>query len=845
MNTQMRAVVCRWMIRWSFAIWIIAANVAAGIAQSRLPVPSIEKQQEIVKLLQETYDLGRSDSAAKKHATLKTLKESNENDSLGGDERYVVLTTILSLARDTGDGAEYVETVKSLTETYLVNELQVKSRLLIEFLASSKSGVQLKPVIEETASVARTAAFENHYDDANTLLSAADAAIRRVPGTAGLKPLLVEMRRGVAAREKDWKSFQSAAAKLKADAEDPAANLTTGRWHAVYLADWDVAIPYLAKGSDARWKAAAILEQADPTDGMLQSNIGDAWWDVAQKEVGDSRTAVLLHTKDWYEKCQSQLQSALKKQLISKRLDEIGELQPLAIKSDSQQDQPSVGSLTKPGEWVDLLAWTDGVEWKARGIDWDQNLETKGPSGITLKSQYCNRYPLPAIIDGDYELDVEFTRHSGSDAVGVNFPVGIHCLQLGIGSNGGKLGGVAMIDGKWYFENSTSRRPSPVTNAEKHRILLRVTNDGTRATFNVEFDGIRDYVKWEGLSSSLTFIEADQPVSLTRHLWLLSQMGQVTFHTVRIRMSSGTVYRDAITEADREQDLKRGIVRLVGEKPTAASVGSFKFLVNQLPLDLSPGETEYRWPLVTADFKPCPDYYGVHAPSRLICPIPRGAKSFSVIGFNEASRTSIYVVIVDGKEIYRSGKTAIETIKLDLPARASTLELVMDPAGSSQYDHSYWCFPRYHTMSADKIADKMLDSKPGPLRFAVASGTVGTGTVSQNKPINELSSAPTHFRDAVPCDEFLYAHAPSMVTYTVPPGMTRFTAVAYNVVTHRAGFQVWADGKQLYEKSAAGIFPIDVRLPAGTDSIELKVVDSQVNTAADHSMWCYPRLHRK
>lgn len=74
--------------------------------------------------------------------------------------------------------------------------------------------------------------------------------------------------------------------------------------------------------------------------------------------------------------------------------------------------------------------------------------------------------------------------------------------------------------------------------------------------------------------------------------------------------------------------------------------------------------------------------------------------------------------------------------------------------------------------------------------------------------------------------------------------MTRFTAIGYAVLRHHVKYEVWADAKRIYESPQAGIIPIDVKLPPGTKTIELKINDLG-NNRDDHSMWCYPRLHRK
>ena len=120
------------------------------------------------------------------------------------------------------------------------------------------------------------------------------------------------------------------------------------------------------------------------------------------------------------------------------------------------------------------------------------------------------------------------------------------------------------------------------------------------------------------------------------------------------------IRRDFITDADREQDLKNGFVRLVGEKAIAAKVAFSRFVVNQIPPDLGLGTTERLWPLITRDFKVCDDFYGAHAPSRLKCPIPTGAKSFSAIGYNDSSRTARYIVLVSDQDRNVTGFAHLE-----------------------------------------------------------------------------------------------------------------------------------------------------------------------------------------
>jgi hypothetical protein len=54
-----------------------------------------------------------------------------------------------------------------------------------------------------------------------------------------------------------WKQFAEALATLKTSPEDPEANLKAGRWYCVNKANWDRALPDLAKSSDERLQRVA------------------------------------------------------------------------------------------------------------------------------------------------------------------------------------------------------------------------------------------------------------------------------------------------------------------------------------------------------------------------------------------------------------------------------------------------------------------------------------------------------------------------------------------------------------------------------------------------------------
>jgi formylglycine-generating enzyme required for sulfatase activity len=325
MISQRRSVSWRWIVA-TCIVWALASSQKFGSAQERAAVPSVARQKEIAKDLEDAYNLSRLESVSKKSDAVKKLLEASRDAAMPDEERYVVLTTVISLARDIGDSVNWLDAVDRLVRTFAVDPHKEKSQLLTDFLKISKSGNQLKLLVEEAISTSQLLAHENRYVEASALLNAATAAVQRASGADSLKKLVAKASDDVAAREKDWKAFQAATKKLETNADDPLANFTFGRWHVLQEADWKTALPFLAKGIDLKWKAAADLEMTGGTDALVQVAIGDAWFEIGENESGAAKSALLLHAGNWYEEAQPKLTSVLKKQALAKRLEKIAPL---------------------------------------------------------------------------------------------------------------------------------------------------------------------------------------------------------------------------------------------------------------------------------------------------------------------------------------------------------------------------------------------------------------------------------------------------------------------------------------------------------------------------------------
>ena len=102
------------------------------------------------------------------------------------------------------------------------------------------------------------------------------------------------------------------------------------------------------------------------------------------------------------------------------------------------------------------------------------------------------------------------------------------------------------------------------------------------------------------------------------------------------------------------------------------------------------------------------------------------------------------------------------------------------------------------------------------------------------------------------CRKFLFAHAPSSATYTVPPGYTRFSAVGIGPIardgtgTYSWSYRLLADGISIFQSPALSSvpnyeLPMEVDLPPGTKTLTL-TIDNNGSTTSNQSIWAEPKL---
>jgi formylglycine-generating enzyme required for sulfatase activity/serine/threonine protein kinase len=154
------------------------------------------------------------------------------------------------------------------------------------------------------------------------------------------------------------------------------------------------------------------------------------------------------------------------------------------------------GEPIPPGPWVDLLERVDLARSCLRGF-WRRE-----ENGLIAVGDRCQLL-LPLVIQGDYDLEIQYTPVRGGNAVQVTFPVGSRRCELELSGGGANVDGLALIDGlpAWDEKNPTRKR-SPIVNGQRYQVQIRVRLSGDEADVDVSIDG-KPHIHWAGKQASL------------------------------------------------------------------------------------------------------------------------------------------------------------------------------------------------------------------------------------------------------------------------------------------------------------------------------------------------------
>jgi len=326
---------------------------------------------------------------------------------------------------------------------------------------------------------------------------------------------------------------------LAKNPDDPGANTIVGRFLCLQMDNWAEGLPHLAKGSDFSLTKIANLEQSPPSDPAGKFKLANSWWDVANKRIGLKPNPWLepmeARAAYWYRKCVSGVAGAELTTAQKRIAEQDAVANELAALTDGQFPFPL-------GQSIDVLRFVDTNSGMVVAGNWSRNGQE-----ITVEPGLFSRIAIPISVKGSYDLEVDFTRSSGSVDVNTMLSVGSHPCAVMLSGMGGGFSGLSNIDGRWPNEgaNPTTVRSGNLQNGRRYRLSVsaRVDSDD-HASVDVSLDGKRYFPNWAGNPASLG-IGPVWRLPNPMGLGLGAYKSGVTFHSARLKMLSGSALLDS------------------------------------------------------------------------------------------------------------------------------------------------------------------------------------------------------------------------------------------------------------------------------------------------------------
>lgn len=451
------------------------------------------------------------------------------------------------------------------------------------------------------------------------------------------------------------------------------------------------------------------------------------------------------------------------------------------------------------------------------------------------------RLMLPAVIHGDYDMEIEFTRHAGNEPIVVLLPIAERLAGLTLQGEG-KPAGLSFV---WYNgpdKNLTCKEPRPVINGQRHKVALSVRLTDRQASIGSRLDD-RPMVDWSGpqealgVSESWTLLELNRP-------GVGAAQSAVTFHAVRITPRSPGTYLVDADQLDKEPcwlsgkmggDGGRGFRDLA---PNGGVLAGFRLTSRKWDNEvdtLSSVQPIYRIEYRTE--------FGTQYGS----PNPTTATLLAPAGYAVAEVHARADDVVRGMRLVycrlRNGRLDRSDVATSDWFGGNTGQKCMfkspDDRPIPGVFGSVWSAVDSLGLILTKPSEQ---GSPGTVRLVdLRPSFAEVGYASFRRNHDEAAAAWPVF-DRRLCDEFVFAHAQSHLVYPVPEGAERFSATGYcRLRNGEVRFRVFADEKLLWQSEPAGLAKCSVELPKGARRLHL-LVDPMSEGAYDHSSWCQARF---
>lgn len=486
----------------------------AAAALARKPVPEKAKQAEVRKLLKEVFaeQLGDRSVAGRRKLTQSLLAQAAKSSESSPVEQFVLLVAAVDSAVEAVNLPMAFTAVDQLAQTFNVEPLDMKTDIAASFRPGGRADAPGAATATENVMAVLALADQLVEVDAFQAAQRVCTTIQPIASSAELRVQVQKRIRDLAATVQATERVAKDIQTLKSSPDDPAANLSLGKYKCFIRGEWEEGLRMLAKGSDAALKAIAAQElAAKNSTAQITLGLADSWWElgVKQSDAG-ARAAIAAHAAGLYQ-VSLEAATGLRKAQVEKRIADAGKVPAIASAKPAGAVQGAKAGVINLIPLFDLRSPVAG-NWQIQNgaLVCDQ----------TRNARIQSSYRPPA----EYDFLIEFTRLKTSASF-------VQLISRGDTAFEWTIGGETRFSNVNGHARNGTQKKSPESLADlasRHTSLVQVRNSGIK----VLIDGkeVIDYTAgYETLSRNGAWKMQDD-----RFLGLGSWGDPIAFHRVEV-----------------------------------------------------------------------------------------------------------------------------------------------------------------------------------------------------------------------------------------------------------------------------------------------------------------------
>jgi hypothetical protein len=249
----------------------------------RLPAPTAEELARRLAEARTIFEVQLKDAVkpAQKASLARSILIAADNTKSDTTARYVLIDLARKVFIQAGEVSDSLATARTLEKEFEVakDELLIST---IEALDATTLPAEDRTILAKTSiDLAEDLLADEEYDQAEHLATIASQSANKQKD-ADLRKDIVQRRAQVVRVATTARAAQSSLTVLATKPDDPAANLTAGKFRCFILEDWEAGLVHLVKSGDPLMTLSATLDMATssgkPAD-LVAS--GDAWLKLA------------------------------------------------------------------------------------------------------------------------------------------------------------------------------------------------------------------------------------------------------------------------------------------------------------------------------------------------------------------------------------------------------------------------------------------------------------------------------------------------------------------------------------------------------------------------------------